>query len=270
MVVIVGLFALENVMTQLDRGEKLEQTMTVSPGPWLLVSDVDDTLIGHEQGLIELIELVQSSQGQLILAVNSSRPHDSVMGTMRSLPGGFMPKAVITALGTEIAIDGEMLTDWQDRFASFKREVVDEMMTGRFELEPHRDEMQTLFKASFYLTQNDPVSEIVEAVTSLEMPLRTIVSHHDTDLDVIPECAGKGTATLELAKQLGIDPDHVIVAGDSANDVLMFNAVDRAIAVGNARDELRKVADPSKTFFASRPQSAGIVEGLQHYGVITR
>ena len=59
---------------------------------------------------------------------------------------------------------------------------------------------------------------------------------------------------------------QLVVAGDSANDVLMFDAVEKAIAVGNAREELLRVADPVKTYFAKGRCAAGIIEGLRHYG----
>ena len=234
-----------------------------SPDHWLLVSDVDDTLIGDAAALDELIALLERSE-RLTLTVNSSRPHASVMATMETLPRGFRPCAVITALGTEVFVDGELLTAWQDRFAGFDRGPIDAAMTG-LGLTPHAEEMQTPFKASFAVPESMDLERVHAALAELDVPHRTIVSHNDVDFDVIPEAAGKGAATRYLAERLGVPIEQVVVAGDSANDVLMFEAVEKAIAVGNARDELRRVADPDKTFFAARPCSGGIIEGLRHY-----
>lgn len=231
---------------------------------WLLVSDVDDTLVGDDAGLDELIERLERSD-RLVVAANSSRPHESVMRTMAELPRGFTPRAVITALGTELYFDGSMIDAWQRRFEGFDRRPID-ALAKELGLEPHGEEMQTPWKASYTLTGDPPLAEVLKRLEGLGLPLRTIVSHNDADLDVIPERAGKGAATMELAQRLGVPVERVVVAGDSANDVLMFDAVDKAIAVGNARAELRRVADPSRTFFADRPCAGGIVEGLDHYG----
>jgi sucrose-6F-phosphate phosphohydrolase len=235
-----------------------------SPEHWLLVSDVDDTLIGDDEALATFLDLARRSD-HLTVAVNSSRPHDSVMATLRNLPDGFMPKAVITALGTEVFVDGELLESWHSRFHGFDRRPIDEAMQ-KLGLQPHADEMQTPLKASFSVPRGVPSDLALEALEKLPVALRTIVSHGGVDLDVIPREAGKGVATLHLAERLGVPMRQLVVAGDSANDVLMFNAVEKAIAVGNAREELLRVADPVKTYFAKGCCAAGIIEGLRHYG----
>lgn len=235
-----------------------------SPEHWLLVSDVDDTLVGDDEALETFLDLVRRSK-YLTVAVNSSRPHESVMATLRELPAGFTPRAVITALGTEVFVDGELLESWRSRFRGFDRRPIDEAME-KLGLTPHAEEMQTPLKGSFSVPRGVPIDLVMEALEKLPVSLRTIVSHDGTDLDVIPREAGKGAATLHLAERLGVPMRQLVVAGDSANDVLMFDAVEKAIAVGNAREELLRVADPVKTYFASGGCAAGIIEGLRHWG----
>ena len=65
-----------------------------------------------------------------------------------------------------------------------------------------------------------------------QLPCQLIASGED-DLDILPPGAGKGQATLHLAGVLGFDRAQLIVAGDSANDLAMFQVAPRAIAVGN-------------------------------------
>lgn len=235
-----------------------------SPEHWLLVSDVDDTLLGDDEALETFLALVRRSD-HLTVAVNSSRPHHSVMATLEGLPDGFMPRGIITALGTEVFVDGELLETWRSRFHGFDRQPIDRAMAG-LGLQPHREEMQTPLKASYCVPRGVPVEVAIEELEKLPVALRTIVSHDGVDLDVIPREAGKGAATLHLAERLGVAMSHLVVAGDSANDALMFDAVQKAIAVGNAREELLRVADPVRTYFAKARCAAGIIEGLRHYG----
>ena len=70
------------------------------------------------------------------------------MATLRELPAGFTPRAVITALGTEVFVDGELLESWRRGFHGFDREPIDRAMEA-LGLQPHAEEMQTPLKASF-------------------------------------------------------------------------------------------------------------------------
>ena len=56
----------------------------------------------------------------------------------------------------------------------------------------------------------------------------------------MPKNVSKGNAVKQLKEFLGCD--KVVVFGDAGNDVDMFNAADEAYAVGNAAEELKKIA----------------------------
>ena len=59
-----------------------------------------------------------------------------------------------------------------------------------------------------------------------------------------------------------------IVAGDSGNDVSMFEGeVVRGVMVANAKSELLAVRRDSH-FVATANFAAGLVQGLHHYGVL--
>ena len=53
----------------------------------------------------------------------------------------------------------------------------------------------------------------------------------------------KGNAIVWLCNKLGIDKKNTFGFGDGANDVSMFDAVDKGIAVGNAKDNVKKMAN---------------------------
>lgn len=226
---------------------------------WLLVSDVDDTLCGDEAALREF-----SRWGGFRLVLNSSRPRVSVVRTMAGFPRGLRVDGLITALGTEILLDGEVVAEWTARFSGWDRSILDEWM-DRSGFSAHAEEFQTRCKASFRVPRAR-WAEVSRAVRAILPGSRVIVSG-DSDFDVVPAEAGKDRAALFVADLLGIHRDHLIVAGDSGNDLDVFEATEKAIAVGNARPELIERADPGRTCFAKAGHAAGILEGLQFWGV---
>jgi hydroxymethylpyrimidine pyrophosphatase-like HAD family hydrolase len=167
-------------------------------------------------------------------------------------------------MGTEIELDGTPLQDWHRQFAGWNRGPIDSALES-MGFEAHPANLQTAFKASYAVPKPDQ-ERATEAVRATGIPTRIICSG-DSDFDVLPPKAGKGSAAVYLARRLEIPFDHLIVAGDSANDLEMFRAVDRGIVVGNASAGLREAVDRSKVFFAQSDCAAGLIEGLRHWNV---
>lgn len=229
-----------------------------SSGTWLLVSDIDDTLDGDRQALFDFARQWTS----LLLVVNSSRPRRSVERTLQQFPRELKIHGSITALGTEISLLGEELSTWSDRFRPWCREEIFQYLR-RAGFRPHDEEFQAPYKVSFAVPR--PCwAEVGRALRDRFDGLQ-IVQSGESDFDVIPASAGKGAATLEVARRLEIPPARLVVAGDSGNDLSLFAVSEMAVAVGNARPELREHADPDRTYFARAPRAAGLTEGLRHW-----
>ncbi|MFP4431040.1 MAG: HAD family hydrolase [Spirochaetaceae bacterium] len=62
-------------------------------------------------------------------------------------------------------------------------------------------------------------------------------------LEIVAPGVSKGTALRVLAEKLGIPIEETIAAGDSTNDREMLEAAGLGVAVANAREELKAVAD---------------------------
>jgi len=58
-----------------------------------------------------------------------------------------------------------------------------------------------------------------------------------------------------------------MVAGDSGNDIEMLIGDTRAIVVGNYSPELASLREQEQIYFAEGHYAAGIIEGLNHYGL---
>lgn len=65
----------------------------------------------------------------------------------------------------------------------------------------------------------------------------------DRAVDVIPASSGKGTAIMKVLARFGLDASQAMAFGDSQNDLEMLRAVGMGVAMGNAADEVKAVAD---------------------------
>lgn len=62
-------------------------------------------------------------------------------------------------------------------------------------------------------------------------------------LEILPQDCSKGIALIELVKYLKIKDLKNIALGDNLNDIPLLLAADTGVAVHNARDGLKKIAD---------------------------
>ncbi len=62
-------------------------------------------------------------------------------------------------------------------------------------------------------------------------------------MDIMPKNVSKGEAIKELCKYLNIDVSETVVFGDGLNDIEMFKTGGYTVAMGNAADEIKELAD---------------------------
>jgi HAD superfamily hydrolase (TIGR01484 family) len=86
-------------------------------------------------------------------------------------------------------------------------------------------------------------------------------------LDVLPAGVNKGSTLLAVLGLLELAPDRVVTAGDSLNDLAMFETGLAGVMVGNAEPALRAALPRlDRTYLADGHGCAGIIEGLHHFG----
>lgn len=79
-------------------------------------------------------------------------------------------------------------------------------------------------------------------------------------LDVTSENSTKHTAVLEYSKILHISPSEMIAIGDGHNDYPLFTACGYRIAMGNAPQELKEIADK----VVATTVEGGMKQALEH------
>jgi hydroxymethylpyrimidine pyrophosphatase-like HAD family hydrolase len=64
-----------------------------------------------------------------------------------------------------------------------------------------------------------------------------------------------------------VDPEAVIVCGDTRNDAAMFQQGFRGVIVSNAHDDLKRLARDKRVYLARQPHAAGVLEGLLYWSL---
>ena len=86
-------------------------------------------------------------------------------------------------------------------------------------------------------------------------------------LDVLPAGVNKGSTLLELLTWLQVPAERVVTAGDTLNDLAMFQTGLAGVMVGNAEPALlRRLPELPRTYLARGHGCEGIAEGLAHHG----
>ena len=85
-----------------------------------------------------------------------------------------------------------------------------------------------------------------------------VVHSEPTYLEILPAGVSKGAALQEVSKITGVPLSAIAAFGDSNNDIEMLKAAGLGVAVGNALDSVKAVAD----YVAAADRGLGVAEGL--------
>jgi len=115
-------------------------------------------------------------------------------------------------------------------------------------------------RCSFFL---DDVTRLDDVRARLEHFDVDVLLSADRYLDVLPRGVSKGDTLRRLVEHLGVSGDDVIVAGDTLNDLSLYETGYRGVVVGHAEPALvRAVASHSSVHVAESPGAGGILEVL--------
>ncbi len=84
--------------------------------------------------------------------------------------------------------------------------------------------------------------------------------------DVVPKGSNKGIGIDKMLESFGITAEETMAFGDGGNDVEMLKHVGIGIAMGNAEEEVKAVAD----YVTDSVDEDGILKALIHFGVIQK
>ncbi len=237
----------------------------------LLICDIDNTLIGDDASLLQLLVLLEEHRHELAWGVATGRSLELTLEAMTdyNIP---IPDILICSVGTEIYYGPDLRMDkgWQNHISHlWKPEEIKEALSGLDFLRFQEAERQRSLKISYYLDNEDDRLERIHQVLD-ERKLRCqVIYSHNQFLDVLPHRASKGRAVNYLKYKYEFLPRYVMVAGDSGNDADMLQGRARGLIVGNHSDELAHLRHAPRVYFSEGRYAAGIIEGLYHYGLLS-
>ena len=87
---------------------------------------------------------------------------------------------------------------------------------------------------------------------------------HPMGLDLIPKDGGKDVGVQAAMERYSLAPDEIMAFGDGENDMPMLRLAGTAVAMGNAEEPVKELAD----FVTARVEEDGVSQALRHFGLL--
>ena len=234
-----------------------------------IITDIDNNLVGDSIALKHFVDVIKENRKCVTFGIATGRRIDSALAIMKShhIPN---PDILISSLGTRIHY-GQSLTEddyWADHIDHhWSIQRIHRILSQIPGLELQSKSEQTPFKASYHY---DPkiaptVEDIVSQLRQRDITANVMLSFGKF-LDIIPSRASKGQALRYVSQRLDIPLEQTLVIGGSGADEDMMRGNMLAAVVGNRNHEdLSKLVDQERIYFASKSYASGILEALDYY-----
>lgn len=234
----------------------------------ILLTDVDGTLLGDEEGLEALRERLGGAGDHVGFGLATGRSLDQALELVEAerIP---TPDVLITASGARLNYGPALTPDrsW-DRHIDYRwdPEGVQDALEGLQGLEAHALPGDTSFRLRYRAEPGTAPSleEIRRHLRKAGLQV-TVLLDQGTALDILPVRASPGLAIRFFCFKWHLPPERLLVAGDSGNDADMLSGESLGVVVANHTPELEGLRDAPRVHFSPRPHAWGILEGLDHY-----
>lgn len=242
---------------------------------YLLISDIDNTLLGDDEALARLRELLETHRDRIGFGVATGRYLESAREVLEAHDMTNVD-LIVSSVGTEIYYGDQLEPDkgWAKQLRTrWRPERVHALLDSIPYIQLQRDpNTQRTFKISYDLCSDmapeDAITPIREALSQGGVTANVIFSH-GSYIDILPQRASKGKAIRYLSEKWNIPMNHIATAGDSGNDRDMLASPACGIVVGNYDPDLEALRrNGSRIYFAQARYAAALIEGLEHYGFL--
>lgn len=96
------------------------------------------------------------------------------------------------------------------------------------------------------------------------MPGCACTRWHPKGVDILPRDGGKGAGVRAALEHYGLKADEIMAFGDGENDMTMLKLAGTAVAMGNADEPVKKLAD----YVTAGVEEDGISQALRHFGLL--
>jgi glucosylglycerol-phosphate synthase len=233
----------------------------------LLATDLDGTfLAGDPDNRLKLYRLV-AAHPEIDLVFVTGRGLESVLPLL-SDPTIPQPDYIICDVGCTV-VHGET----QQAIQPLQGEI-DELWPGEQMIEDallpfdglQRQEVPQERRVSYFCDGDVVTDEMVARIEALSC--NALFSNHKY-LDILPRGVNKGRTLSRLVKHLNVDPESVLVAGDTLNDLSMYEHGFKGVCVGESEpDLLDATMHKARVLHAGATGCGGILEAFEHFGYL--
>jgi HAD superfamily hydrolase (TIGR01484 family) len=233
----------------------------------VLATDLDGTFLGgDEHQRRSLYDALIARADELTLIFVTGRDLDFI-AELIARPGVPQPDMIIGDVGTTIVHGHDFspvapVQQWVDDRWDDANDRVLELLADEpdIELQP----VMGSRRVSYYY---DPAQPPTGAITKARAAGFDVITSADLYLDVLPPGVAKGPTLTRLVEMLSLPAERVLVAGDTMNDLSLFETDFRGVAVGNSEPALvEAIAELDRVHHSALPGCAGIGDAIDHFG----
>ncbi|WP_199620558.1 Cof-type HAD-IIB family hydrolase [Paenibacillus alkalitolerans] len=219
----------------------------------LVALDMDGTLLNEEKNISDENARWIQEAGRAGIAVCFSTGR----GFLSALPYAEQLKLdtpMVTVNGSEIwarphMLHNRTLMDWEHikrlRELAVQYDTwywaysVEGIYNKDMWVEDERD--KEWLKFGFYTDNDEARSAVLDRIGALGA--FEVTNSHPHNIELNPQGISKASGLAQVCELLGIDMSSVVAVGDSLNDIAMIRSAGLGIAMGNAQDEVKRMAD---------------------------
>lgn len=234
----------------------------------LLATDLDGTFLAGDPAKRHQLYQLINLHPEIDLAFVTGRGLEYVLPLL-SDPTIPTPDYIICDVGATV-VDGETLHPIQPLQAEIEMKwpgehQIEEMM-GDFPEFIRQDVPQE--RRCSYFGESEHVSEKLHQIAD-ELGCDLLYSA-GRYLDFLPRGVNKGSTLLGLVEHLGLSVDEVLVAGDTLNDLSMYQFDFPGVCVGRSESGLLDATSGSaNVFHAKEPGCGGIIEAITYFNFLS-
>lgn len=230
----------------------------------LLATDLDGTFLGGKTlDKLKLYRLIREQQ-DIRLAFVTGRGMESVLPLLNDsiIPN---PDYIICDVGATILngrtleliqpLQSQIEKKWPGILAIRKK--LQRIKGLKYQKVPQQR------RCSFYFDKDTNIEKIKELVAPYGCD---VLLSADQYLDVLPGGVNKGYTLKHLVQLMELNEDQVLVAGDTLNDLSLFETGYKGVVVGAAEKALSQATkDMPHVYQAEKRGAGGILEAMDHF-----
>jgi HAD superfamily hydrolase (TIGR01484 family) len=232
-----------------------------------LATDLDGTFLAGTAAKRQQLYQLATQHPDINLIFVTGRGLENVIPLL-SDPTIPQPSYIICDVGATV-VEGNTLNSLQPLQSD-----IDALWPGQYVVEDAIEHIPGLIRqdvpqkrrCSFFCGGELVTEELKQLADSLDCDLLYSANRY---LDFLPKGVNKGSTLVALIKHLNIDPDDVLVAGDTLNDLSMYQHNFKGVCVGESEAALLHATEKdAMTYHATATGCGGILEAIQYFNFI--